>query len=131
MALDTVVEGTLVQPDGPRDPDLPSMYRVTNHPLMEQIHNQDSTAIVYLADLTNEGCLKSVIVSGRQRIPGPGRQNMLNSGQSLSTLEYASDVILHCTGAIVTYPGETIFVRDINGSGDPLLDREHSYVVGR
>lgn len=86
MVLSEVSEGVLVLASGPRDPDLPSMYRVKNHPLMKKKpRNEDSTAIVYLADLTDDGCLKSVKVAGRQRIPGPGRQNMLNSGKSESS----------------------------------------------
>lgn len=78
--LTTVTGGLLIPVHGERDPELPIMYRVLNHPLSKRQGTNDSTAMVYLADLTEEGMLKTVEVGARQRIPGPGKDNMMRSG---------------------------------------------------
>ncbi|KIM71800.1 hypothetical protein PILCRDRAFT_16717 [Piloderma croceum F 1598] len=106
--LTAILQGTLIKAHATRDPELPQMYEVFNHPLWP---NQRS--IVFLADLTIEGRVKALEVQNRQRIPGPGLENSKNSG------------------AVFVNPGEMVFVRDMHGTGDPREDKTHSWLVAK
>jgi hypothetical protein len=73
--LATVLQGTPIKAHAARDPELPQMYEVFDHPLRPK-----QRSIVFLADLTIEGQMKSLEVQNHQRIPGPGLENTKNSG---------------------------------------------------
>ena len=79
--LTTVLQGTPIKVHAARDPELPQMYEVFDHPLRPK-----QRSIVFLADLTIEGRVKALEVQNRQRIPGPGLENTKNSGACYRTL---------------------------------------------
>ena len=55
--LATVLQGTPIKAHAARDPELPQMYEVFDHPLRPK-----QRSIVFLADLTIEGRMKSLEV---------------------------------------------------------------------
>lgn len=78
--LTTIAEGVPLAAEGPRDSDLATIYAVFNHP---KAPGANRRSLVYLADLTDEGCLKALQTAGRQRIPKPGLEAAKQSGASL------------------------------------------------
>ena len=74
--LHTISEGKPIKTNIARDPELPQMYEVFDHPLQPP----GSRSIVYLADLTISGQIKSLEVASRQRVPGPGLDCAKESG---------------------------------------------------
>jgi hypothetical protein len=73
--LSTVSEGIPIKADPSRDPELPTMYEVFDHPLWPS-----RRSMVFLADLTIEGQIKALEVESRQRIPAPGYEGAKNAG---------------------------------------------------
>jgi hypothetical protein len=76
LPIQTVHEGRLIDAHTARDPGLPQMYEVFDHPL-----HPNRRSIVYLADMTVEGRLEAFKVESRQRLPGPGLDHAERSGE--------------------------------------------------
>jgi hypothetical protein len=76
--LSTVSEGIPIKADPSRDPELPTMYEVFDHPLWPR-----RRSMVFLADLTIEGQIKALEVESRQRIPAPGYKSAKNAGAKI------------------------------------------------
>jgi hypothetical protein len=74
--IQTVCEGRIINAHAPRDPGLPQLYEVFDHPL-----RPNRRSIVYLADMTVKGRLEALKVESRQRLPGPGFDHAQNSGK--------------------------------------------------
>ena len=74
--LHTISEGKPIKTNIARHPELPQMSEVFDHPLRPP----GSWSIVYLADLTISGQIKSLEVASRQRVPGPGLDCAKESG---------------------------------------------------
>ncbi|KIM84095.1 hypothetical protein PILCRDRAFT_6400 [Piloderma croceum F 1598] len=104
----TVSEGVPIEAHPSRDPELPTMYEVFDHPLWLR-----RRSMVFLADLTIEGQIKALEVKSRQRIPAPGYECAKNAG------------------VVFMNPGEMVFVCNVHGSGIPRDDKTHSWLVAR
>lgn len=128
MELTSIHGGMLLTAEGNRDPALPQLYEVFDHPLRPK----GSRSLVYLADLSPEGQEKTLALSARQRLPGPGYKAAKNSGiWQFIGYENRTHCVLHKKGAIFLQPEDMLFIRDRNGSGNAVDDIARAWVVSR